>query len=100
MLLALSNVIYFLISWFKFLLPKFLYEYWPWCQVQVLAIPGRASSGVGIVEGRDMASPMEKIVAGGWWCNTDWNTSRNRAVPPCSRDITLLQPQQDMQQLQ
>ena len=29
MLLALSNATYVLIGWFKFLLPKFLYEYWP-----------------------------------------------------------------------
>jgi len=30
MLLALSNATYVLIGWFKFLLLKFLYEYWPW----------------------------------------------------------------------
>jgi len=30
MLLALSDVTYVLIGWFKFLLLKFLYEYWPW----------------------------------------------------------------------
>jgi len=30
MLLALSNVTYVLIGWFKFLLLKFLYEYGPW----------------------------------------------------------------------
>jgi len=31
MLLALSDVTYVLIGWFKFLLLKFLYEYGPWC---------------------------------------------------------------------
>ena len=30
MLLALSYVTYVFIGWFKFLLLKFLYEYWPW----------------------------------------------------------------------
>jgi len=30
MILALSNVTYVLNVWFKFLLLKFLYEYWPW----------------------------------------------------------------------
>jgi len=33
MLLALSNVTYVLIGWFKFLLLKFLYEYGPWVQL-------------------------------------------------------------------
>jgi len=30
MLLALSYVTYVFIGWFKFLILKFLYEYWPW----------------------------------------------------------------------
>jgi len=36
MLLALSNVTYVLIGWFKFLLLKFLYEYWPCAIKKVL----------------------------------------------------------------
>ena len=39
MLLALSDVTYVLIGWFKFLLLKFLYEYGPWC------LCGRRRSG-------------------------------------------------------
>jgi len=36
MLLALSDVTYVLIGWFKFLLLKFLYEYGPWPSQQML----------------------------------------------------------------
>ena len=52
-------------------------------------LPGRASCGVGIVDGRDIESPMLNRPAAGWWCNTDW-TNNNRRAESGNRENTLL----------
>jgi len=45
MLLALSDVTYVLIGWFKFLLLKFLYEYGPWQDGRTSSEPSSRSLG-------------------------------------------------------
>jgi len=51
MLLALSYVTYVFIGWFKCLLLKFLYEYWP-CGLCSTVLDAWGKPGAGIMQGR------------------------------------------------